>query len=142
MSRLSMSRLITAICLIAPLVGCTSQTSQTCAPGLGPPVAIFTLFLGKAIPGRDDLTDKEWQSFLDATVTANLPNGYTVFDANGGWMNPATHRTIREGTKVLLVALPEVPESLAAINRIRTAYQVRFQQQLVGMTVEHACGEF
>jgi hypothetical protein len=142
MSRLSMSRLSMAICLIAPLVDCTSQTGQTCAPGLGPPVAIFTLFLGKAIPGRDDLTDKEWQSFLDATVTANLPDGYTVFDANGGWMNPATHRTIREGTKVLLVALPEVPESLAAINRIRTAYQVRFQQQLVGMTVEHACGEF
>ena len=40
------------------------------------------------------------------TVTANLPNGYTVFDANGAWMNPITHRTIREATKMLLVALP------------------------------------
>lgn len=137
-----MSRLIMAICMIASLGGCAPRTGQQCAPGLGPPVAVFTLFLGKEIPGRDDLTDQEWQAFLDATVTANLPNGYTVFDANGGWMNPITHKTIKEATKVLVVALPEVPESLAAINRIRTAYRTRFQQQLVGMTVEQACGIF
>jgi hypothetical protein len=35
-----------------------------------------------------------------------------------------------------------VPESLAAINRIRTAYQIQFHQQLVGMTVGYACGTF
>jgi hypothetical protein len=105
-------------------------------------MAVFTLYLGESIPGRDDLTDKEWRAFLDDTVTGNLPNGYTVFDANGGWMNPATHATVRENTKVLLVALPDGPDSLAAINRIRTAYQTQYRQQLVGMTVEHACGTF
>jgi hypothetical protein len=137
-----MSRLIAATCLIASLGGCAAQTSPSCAPGFGQPFAIFTLFMGKAIPGRDDLTDKEWLSFLDTTVTANLPNGYTVFDANGGWMNPITHNTVKEGTKVLLVALPEAPESLAAIDRIRAAYQIKYHQQLVGMTVEHGCGVF
>jgi hypothetical protein len=105
-------------------------------------MALFTLYLGEAIPGRDALTDKEWRSFLDATVTANLPNGYTVLDANGAWMNPITHRTITEATKVVVAALPEVPDSLAAINRIRTDYQLRFNQQLVGMTVQQACGTF
>jgi hypothetical protein len=38
--------------------------------------------------------------------------------------------------------LPTAPDSLAAVNRIRTEYQVRFRQQLVGMTVEQACGSF
>jgi hypothetical protein len=128
--------------MIAGLGGCAAQTNPSCAPGLGSPVAIFTLFLGKAIPGRDDLTEKEWLAFVEATVTTNLPNGYTIWDANGGWMNPVTHRTVNEGTKVLLVALPDVPDSLAAINRIRTGYQIQYQQQLVGMTVEHACGVF
>ena len=137
-----MSRLIIAMGVLASLGGCTAQRLPSCAPGLGPPVTIFTLFLGKAIPGRADLTDKEWQAFLDDTVTANLPNGYTVFDANGGWMNPITHKSIREGTKVLSAALPDVPASLTAVNRIRDAYQLRFHQQLVGMTVEQACGEF
>ena len=57
-------------------------------------------------------------------------------------MNPITHKTIKEGTKVLLVALPDAPDSLAAVNRIRGNYQIKYHQQLVGMTVEHACGAF
>jgi len=137
-----MARLTFPIALIASLGGCAAPAVPGCAPGFGKPVAVFTLFLGKAIPGREDLTDKEWQAFLASTVTADLPAGYTVFDANGGWMDPVGHKTISEGTKVLLVALPEGPENLAAINRIRTAYQARFKQQLVGMTVERACGTF
>lgn len=105
-------------------------------------MAIFTLYLGTAIPNRYDLTDNEWRAFRDQTVTANLPNGYTVLDGSGGWMNPITRKTIKERTKVLIAALPETPDSLAAIERIRTAYQVNFHQQLVGMTVEQACGTF
>jgi uncharacterized protein DUF3574 len=137
-----MARLIMALCAIASVGGCTTRAAQSCAPGVGSPVAVFTVFLGRAIPERNGLTDKEWQSFLDDTVTANLPNGYTVFDADGGWMNPITRKTIREHTKVLLVALPEVPASLAAINRIRSAYQSQFRQQVVGMTVAPGCGTF
>lgn len=137
-----MFRLIMVVIIIMSLGGCVTRAPQPCAPGLGPPVAIFTLFMGEAIPGRDDLTETEWQAFVDDTVTANLPNGYTMFDASGGWMNPITHKTIKEATKVLLVAMPEVPASLAAIDRIRTAYKIQFRQQVVGMTVEQACGIF
>jgi len=128
--------------LIAILNACVGSGVQSCAPGFGPPVLVFTLFFGKAIPARGDLTDKEWLRFLDDTITANLPNGYTVMDAGGAWMNPVTHKTIKEATKVLLVALPNTPGSLASVNRIRTQYQIKFRQQLVGMTVEHACGAF
>lgn len=140
-----MSRIFGNICVVGLLSGlaaCAGPARPACAPGVGSPMALFTLYLGEAIPGRDALTDKEWRSFLDATVTANLPNGYTVLDANGAWMNPITHRTITESTKVVVAALPEVPDSLAAINRIRTDYQLRFNQQLVGMTVQQACGTF
>ena len=137
-----MTRPVLALCLLAGLAGCTEPPRPACAPGLGTPAAVFTLFLGKAIPNRGDLTDAEWQSFLDSTVTANLPNGYTLYDGNGGWMNPVTHNTIQEGTKILQVALPDVPASLAAINRIRTDYQARFHQQLVGMIVAPACVTF
>ena len=124
------------------LNACAGSGIQACAPGLGTPVTVFTLYLGEAIPGRDDLTDQEWQSFLDDTITVNLPNGYTILDANGAWMNPVTHKTFKEATKVLVAALPDVPDSLIAINRIRASYQTRFHQQLVGMTVQQACGTF
>ncbi len=103
---------------------------------------VFDVFLGRAIPGRNDLTDREWQGFLDQTVTPALPGGYTVQDAYGAWMDPTTGRTIHEDSRVIVVALPDTPGSLAAVNRIRTAYQVRFRQQSVGMTVTRACGTF
>jgi hypothetical protein len=137
-----MFRSIMAACTIASLAGCAAPTTPACAPGYGQPVAIVTLYFGKAIPGRSDLTDQEWQGFLGSAIAANLPDGYTVWDANGGWLNPITDKTVREGSKVLLVALPEAPDSLAAIGRIRSAYQTQYQQQSVGMTVEHGCGAF
>jgi len=127
---------------ITLLAGCAGPPAQPCAPGHGRPVLVFELFFGEAIPQRGDLTDREWLRFLDDTIAVNLPDGFTVFDAAGGWMDPVTRRTTREATKVLLTALPDAPASFEAIGRIRGAYQVRFRQQLVGMTVEHACGSF
>src|SRR3954454_8041541 len=133
------------VCVAAIAVSpaaCARPRIPSCEPGMGPPVLVFNLVFGKSISGRRDLTDREWRQFLDDTVTANLPNGYTVVDAQGAWMNPITHGTIGEGSKLLIVALPIGPESLAAVNRIRNEYQVRFRQQLVGMAVEQASGSF
>jgi len=105
-------------------------------------MALFSLFFGRSIPARGEVTERQWAEFLDRVITPNLPNGYTVHDATGAWMNPATQRTIRESTKVLIVALPDVPDSMMAISRIRNAYQVQFRQHRVGMTVRQACGSF
>ena len=135
-------RMISIVALTVGLSACAGPPRPLCAPGVGSPLVVFTLYLGRAIPGRVDLTDKEWQSFLDGTVTPALPNGYTILDANGAWMNPVTRKTIKEPSKILVAALPQAPDSLAAINRIRTAYQITFHQQLVGMTVAPACGTF
>ena len=137
--------MLTAVCsglVIALLAGCAARTGPSCAPGFGSPELLVELFFGAAIPGRGDLTEREWSEFLDDIVAVNLPNGFTVFDASGGWMNPVTHRTTREAAKMLLTALPDTPASLDAVNRVRSAYRLRFRQQLVGMTVGHACGSF
>ena len=82
---------------------------------------VVDLFFGRAIPGRNDLTEQEWQTFLADTVMVNLPDGFTVMDAAGAWMNPTTRTTMSEATKVILVALPDAPSSLDAVNRVRTA---------------------
>ena len=127
--------------LAASLQACGTPP-RPCSPGLGSPASVFTLYFGQKIPGRGNLTPVEWQAFLDNTITANLPKGYTVYEANGAWMDPTTRKTSHEPTKTLVVALPAEPESLTAINRIRATYQTRFHQQLVGMTVEQACATF
>ncbi|MGE0221812.1 MAG: DUF3574 domain-containing protein [Acetobacteraceae bacterium] len=128
---------------LALLAGCApSPARMSCPAGMGPPMLLYNLYFGRSIPGIGEVTDREWSSFMDRVVTPNLPNGYTVYNASGAWMNPITQKTIKSPTKVLQVALPDTPESFAAITRIRSAYQSDYRQELVGMTVHPACGSF
>ena len=105
-------------------------------------MTLYTLYFGESVPGRGPITDAEWRGFLAASVTPNLPDGYTVWNATGAWLNPKTQATISEPTKVLATALPAGDAGLAAVNRVRTAYRSAFQQQSVGMTTEPVCGAF
>ncbi len=125
------------------LSGCVVEAQPaTCASGLGTPMRMYELYFGRSVPGNREVTDRDWSGFTEQVITANLPNGYTVLDATGAWMNPKTQRTVREATKVLQAALPDTPDSLVAITRIRTAYQKQFHQQLVGMTTQAICASF
>lgn len=103
---------------------------------------IFDLYFGRSVSGRGEVTDKEWRDFRDQVITPALPNGYTVLDGQGAWMNPRSRATIAEATKILEVALPDAPDSQTTINRIRAAWQRRFRQYVVGMTVVAGCGSF
>ena len=130
---------LAALMLLAGLAGCAP------APIGGPgcsAMLVFDLFFGRSVPGGGTVDDVAWQGFQDQVITPNLPNGYTILDAHGAWMNPASHRTIQETTKVLIVALPDTQDSRTAVNRVREAYQTQFHQQLVGMTEQPGCGSF
>lgn len=126
----------------AILPSCSAPADSVCKPGYGSPMLVFDLLFGRAVAGRADVSDREWRVFLDDTVTLNLPNGYTVHEGYGAWMSPVSRKTLREQSYLIRVALPDVPESLAAVSRIRTQYQERFRQEQVGMIVTHACGTF
>ena len=131
----------TTLLLALLLAGCTVEPQPATCPS-GTPMRMYELYFGRSVPGNKEVTDRDWSGFTDQIITANLPNGYTVLDATGAWMNPKTQRTIREATKMLQAALPDTPDSLAAIARIRSAYQTQFQQQLVGMTTHTVCASF
>ncbi|HYZ22297.1 MAG TPA: DUF3574 domain-containing protein [Rhodopila sp.] len=126
--------------LPAVLSACATQNRPECAAGT--PALVFHLYFGKSIPGRAELAEREWQSFLEASVTPALPGGYTVLEAEGAWMSPHSHRTIREHTKVLVVALPDSSESWTAVNQVRASYQAKFRQQLVGLIASKGCADF
>jgi hypothetical protein len=121
------------------LSGCGTPRCQN---GAGDAMRIFDLYFGRSIAGRSEVTDREWKDFRDQVITPALPNGYTVLDGQGAWMNPRLRSTISETTKILVVALPDAPESLSTINRVRGLWQTRFHQYVVGMTIETGCGSF
>jgi hypothetical protein len=113
-----------------------------CQPGSGQVMQIYSLYFGRSVAGRPEIGDREWRDFRDQVITPALPNGYTVQDGQGAWMNPRLRTTISETTKILVVALPDGPENLSVINRIRSLWQRRFHQYVVGMTVQSGCGSF
>ena len=51
---------------------------------------VAELFFGRGIPGRAPLSEAEWRDFAAEIVTPNFPDGFTAFDAEGQWRNPAT----------------------------------------------------
>jgi hypothetical protein len=66
--------------------------------------------------------------------TRYLPDGFTVHDGAGQWLNPSTGNIVRERTKILTVASerprPDLKDRLTAITE---AYRSRFRQQSVGV---------
>ncbi len=103
---------------------------------------IYTLYFGRSVAGRADVSDREWRDFRDQVITPALPDGYTVLDGQGAWLNPSARMTSAEVTKILVVAMPVAPDTLSIINRIRSNWQHRFHQYVVGMTEQSGCGSF
>lgn len=132
------------ICILPLLLAAcaTSPPATVCAPGLGGPMLTYELFFGRTIPARADVAEHEWTAFIEDTVTPALPDGFTVFDARGAWYSARAGRTIHQASKVILVALPDTPASLDAVNRVRSVYKSRFNQQVVGMTAQPTCATF
>ncbi len=141
-----MFRLAARFALIASVsaaTGCVPPPPPpSCPAGTGSAMAIYTLYFGKGIAGRGDLTAGEWQRFVEAVVVPNLPDGFTAWDAAGGWLDPAAHATIQEPSKVLVAAVAPGEAGLAAVNRVRAAYAAQFHQRVVGMTVAPTCATF
>jgi uncharacterized protein YceK len=131
--------LCTTWLLVLLLSGCGSPR---CQPEAGQGMQIYTLYFGRSVRDRAPVSDPEWRNFRNQVITPALPDGYTVLDGQGAWMNPHSRVTIAEATKVLVVALPEAPDNLTVINRIRNSWQHRFHQYVVGMTVQSGCGSF
>lgn len=104
-------------------------------------MAIYTLYFGEAIPGRQPLTQAEWQSFL-ATIVARELSGYTTWHAQGGWTDPATQQAEQDPTEVLVAAMPDTADSARHIANVRNAYATKYGQQVVGVTVTRGCGSF
>jgi hypothetical protein len=123
--------------------GCTPAPPQLACAGLGGvPMLEYQLYFGRGVPGRADVTDQEWAEFTRQVVTPNLPDGFTMLDADGQWMNPTTHMIARETTKVIIVAAVDSEATRSAVAAIKDAYRTRFHQQSVGTAVHPTCGAF
>ncbi len=87
------------------------------------------LFFGRNIAGVGEVSEEEFQAFLDNTVAPHVP-GLTVFDAVGQFQDEAG-AIVEELTKVVSLILEDTQQNETIINEIIGEYVQRFQQSSV-----------
>lgn len=86
--------------------------------------------------------EADWQAFVDEVVTPRFPDGLTVLDGYGQWRADATAPIGREASKVLVIVLPDLRESLPDLRALAGLYKHRFRQQSVLLTAKPVCAAF
>ena len=127
--------------LPAEIQGITSQ-NQLCQESSGGKLAIKTeLFFGLSKPGGE-ITNAEFQRFLNQEITPRFPSGLTLLDGQGQFKTVGG-KIIAERSRVLILLYPFGDrESHQKIEQIRARYQKAFQQESVLRIDERICAAF
>jgi Protein of unknown function (DUF3574) len=118
-----------------------AQDSPCPIPGQKPTL-VFQMYFGQSVKNRGPVTKKEWNAFLLNTVTPRFPDGFTVHDAYGQWMNTESHSVIREKTKVIVVATADTASAKMNIAQVADTYRTLYKQQSVAIVSNAGCSAF
>lgn len=75
-------------------------------------------------------------------ITPQFPDGFTVLDGDGQWLDQASGRLVHEKSKILLVAADPDSDLKTRIGSVVAAYRAQFNQRSVGVLTSEACGAF
>jgi hypothetical protein len=125
--------------LLITLVGCSGMVPATCGAGQHRNVS-ETLYFGT---GKTDgqVSQVEWQAFVDEVITPRFPQGLSIWPAYGQWRS-ATGTIIQEDSYVLNVIHEGEPASEVAITEIMNSYKQKFQQEAVLRVESTVCVSF
>ncbi len=89
------------------------------------------LFFGMDKPSGGQVTQEEWEKFIAEVVTPRFPEGFTVDDALGQYLDGKT--LVREKSKQLILIYPRrfKTSSNRKIEEIRRTYIKAFDQKSV-----------
>lgn len=119
-------RSVAAALLLLGSVGCVDR--RLVAPGTTT-LQRTELYFGLSRSYGTDVTDAEWQGFVDDVITPRFPDGLTIVTGAGQWKESG--KTIRESTRVVILLYEPGFEAFDKIEQIRRAYKVRFHQESV-----------
>jgi hypothetical protein len=137
---------IACLLLAVGLSGPAGAETAAAQPGVACPVsaalmARLELLFGMSRRDAPQISDEEWQSFVDQEVTPRFPDGLTVMQAYGQWRN-SRGIIAKENSRVLLIWYQPKPESDERIEAIRSAYKARFKQESVMRVDSFSCVSF
>jgi hypothetical protein len=135
-----MRYLVTALMLWSLAASADAQSIE--CRGAHKPQQVAELIFGRSIGGRVGVSEEQWMLFVDNEITPRFPDGLSVYEAAGQWLDKTSRQIIRESSKIVLIVLPGLAEDHARLNEIADAYKRSFRQQSVGVIVRPACVAF
>ena len=90
------------------------------------------LYFGLSRKGGHDISEEEFQEFIDEFVTPRFPSGLTILDGRGQWREEDSTIT-KEPGKVMILIYPRNERRSAdkRIEEIRAGYKKRYSQESV-----------
>lgn len=93
------------------------------------------LFFGRNLKSGGEVSNEQFQEFINNVITPRFPDGLTVFDTFGQFQNSAG-TIVREPSKVVALLLEDTLENELSINEIVKAYVQQFNQESVLQVVD------
>ncbi|PMB21434.1 hypothetical protein CEN40_25615 [Fischerella thermalis CCMEE 5205] len=128
------SLMITGLLLSSPIYTSTpvgAQSSQTSISHASTKILIKDeLYFGLSKPGGKTVSEVEWQLFLNRVITPRLPDGLTVMDVYGQYLDSYGKLT-REKTKLVILIYENSQTKNQKIEEIIASYKKTFQQESV-----------
>jgi hypothetical protein len=121
------------------LGGCQVSGGATCPLPGETQMTELKLYFGRDIPGGGYVDDAAWRAFSERVLTPAFPEGFTVYDGLGQWLNTQTGAVKRERSFVLeRVGVVNA----AAVEAAMAAYRMQFKQVSVGRMTTPVCAGF
>lgn len=93
------------------------------------------LYFGRDIPGGGEVSDNDFQTFLNNVVTPLFPDGLTIFDANGQYLD-STDTIIKEKSKSISLFFNDTQQNKNSIYDIISKYTQQFNQESVLQVID------
>ncbi len=127
--------------IVLPLCGCVATRPACLLPSQKPMLAI-DMFFGRDIAGRAPVSEAAWAAFARAEITPRFPDGFTVIDARGQWLDPETNSIGAEASKMVRIDVAPGADVAARVAAVADAYKARFHQMAVGVSSAAVCAAF
>jgi Protein of unknown function (DUF3574) len=147
-SRASSALLALGLAQSLALAGCSLGTEdvETTPPAECPrpllPAHVVELFFGRSIAGGGEVSDADWQRFLDQVATPTFPDGLTALDAEGRYLEHTNGSAVAERSKLLIIVVMDMLGLDERVSRVIGQYKKRFNQESVLRLDREGCVAF
>lgn len=132
-----------ALCALAFFAPRPSAAADAACPFPGQTRMLqVQMFFGQQDQDGHPIKAPAFKKFLETAVTPRFPEGFTVYDGEGQWLDNDTHKLAHEKSKILQVHAPDSAAIRKNVEELSRIYRETFHQKAVGIVTHESCAAF